>query len=816
MTEYINKYRKEFFSTDLRRAGEPNMKNKHWKLTAGMILALLLALLLLPAAAEEGVISGDLDGFFGWVYPTSVLPENAVPRDHTIQISSMVPRNAADSSRLEGLTGCTVEFVRGDEFLREAVKVTFDRMNNVNYATLAENTVVTANITIDNAALTAPGTATFVFTFQSEHYTAKKTETLRVLSPEEVPSVTELFDGPVFYLKPGDSFTTAEAAQALLKTDLLAFCVEKGLSVPQHGANIDRIQQEGLEYTEGEDVFRLTDYGIFDLTMHYFIANMQWDIPFRVQCKSYYLRGPRWVQPGQTAKYTITDEDAAASRKYTFSVSGNEAVIDAAAGELEVSENAEVGKALFVSAAPEGDAAYMMEVRVVDGQLAALPEMGTEAENGFLVPVPSGNGWNTTVSQARDNGWIYRSYGTGEGGSTLIIEARTDSLGNTFREDDLAVQTYYDGIVFNSSAKNLRKENTRIDGHTARLFTYTTVDQGGQLYRVGEIVYARNNTTLTVNVYAALEGSDESALAPVSMSDLKKIAAQIHYDEEQASIRQADTKLTLTAEEDAELVSAGRTVRMIPTFANPESVSEAMQNAGIFWEILDAATGEPTDAAVMGKDGVITVRETLEEETVVEVKAVSEAFGTKASYLLTLIPASRKISIIPEQAYYLRGTEIPVVLKAEIFPETIPPKGLVWATSLPEVSEVLSEEDGTGLVRLTGDARELTVTVTDPNGKTAKAIIRAVDPVTGLEISSRGAARPGRTMTFRAVLEPKSGVDARVEWSLDVDEEIAVIGQDGVLTVSRNAQPGTEITVICKALGAAEPIVAEERLTVEE
>ena len=71
-------------------------------------------------------------------------------------------------------------------------------------------------------------------------------------------------------------------------------------------------------------------------------------------------------------------------------------------------------------------------------------------------------------------------------------------------------------------------------------------------------------------------------------------------------------------------------------------------------------------------------------------------------------------------------------------------------------------------------------------------------------------------MTFRAVLEPKSGVDSRVEWSLDVDENIAVIGQDGVLTVSRNAKPGTEITVICKALGAAEPIVAEQRLTVEE
>ena len=223
MTEYTVK---EEFCGERRKL---NMKHTHWKWMIGCVLALLLALLLLPASAEEGVISGDLDGFFGWVYSTGSLPENAVLRDHNIQISSMVPRNAADAAGAEGLTGCTVEFVRGDEFLRDAVKVTFDRMNSVNYATLSENTVVPANITIDNAVLTAPGTATFVFTFQSEHCTAKKTETLQVLSPEEIPSVTILSDEPVFYRKPGDAFTTAEAAQALLKSDLLTFCMEKNL-----------------------------------------------------------------------------------------------------------------------------------------------------------------------------------------------------------------------------------------------------------------------------------------------------------------------------------------------------------------------------------------------------------------------------------------------------------------------------------------------------------------------------------------------------------------------------------------------------------
>ena len=42
-----------------------------------------------------------------------------------------------------------------------------------------------------------------------------------------------------------------------------------------------------------------------------------------------------------------------------------------------------------------------------------------------------------------------------------------------------------------------------------------------------------------------------------------------------------------------------------------------------------------------------------------------------------------------------------------------------------------------------------------------------------------------------------------------------MIGKDGVLTVSKNAQPGTVITVTCKALGAPEPLIAQKQVTVE-
>lgn len=796
---------------------ENGMKNAHWKFAAGWILVLLLALLLSPAQAAEGVLSGDLDSFFGWVYPAQNLPDGAVLRDQTIRISSIVGKGtAADGSApVEELTACAVEFVSGDEFLRDAVRLTIDQRNLVNPATLAESTVVTANISIDNSRLSAPGSASFTFTFRSASYSVRKEETLTVLPPEDLPSVKQLTDNPVFYRKPGDTFTTADAARLLVSADLIDFCRERNLPVPQYGANIDRIQQAGLECPESADLFCLTDYGVFDLTMHYFIANAQWDIPFRVQSKPYYLRGASWIMPGETAKYTITDEDAAASRKFTFSVTGNEAEIDPAAGVLKVSQRAEIGKPLTVAITPEGDEPYTMTVRVVGGQLSVLPETETETENGFLVPVPAGAGWNTTVSPERDNGWIYRTYGTGENGSALILEARTDSTGNVFREDDLAAMRYYDSFSFNSNARNLRSEDVRIDGHTARLYTYTTQDKSGKLYRIGEVIYTRNNTTLTMTLYASKDGAGESALSPVTMEDMKRIAAEIHYDEAQASIRQADTALSAVPEDGIGIVSAGKRIQMTASFANPEAVSGQNGNAGVLWEILDPSTGTASEDASVDRDGVVTVRENLEAETEVEVRAVSEVFGTRASCRLTLIPASRRLSVVPADSFYYVGTDLPVRLQAEIEPETVPLRGLVWSTSLPEISEVVPGEDGSAAVSFTDSPQELTVTVRDPGGRKAKSVVHIVNPVTGLEISSRGNAKPGRSMTFRAVPEPKYNIDSRFEWSLNVGEEVAVIGKDGVLTVSKNAQPGTVITVTCKALGAPEPLIAQKQVTVE-
>ena len=797
------------------------MKHAHWRTVIGIILGIFLTALLGSGSAEwkqEGVISGDLDGFFGWVYSTGTLTDGAQLRDHTLRISSIFPKGVPEgeaSVQAEGLTGCTAEFVRGDEALRNAIRITFDRTNSINYASMTENTTVTAIITIDNSQLTTGGTATFTFTFESEHYAAQKTETLIVLSGEELPSVSGMFEDPVFFLKPGASFTTANATQMLLYSNLVEFCRTRQLPVPLYGTYIDRPQQEGLIYEDSGDLFKVTDYGVFDLTLHYFIGNMQWDIPFRVQSKPYSLRGAGWVLPGQSTRYSITDEDAAASRKYTFSVSGNDAVIDPETGLLEVSPDATVGQPLTIAITPENEPPYTMNVRVVDGQLTALDEAETAAENGFHVPVPSGNGWSVTVSESRENGWIYRGNKTGESGAQLILEARTDSMGDKFREDDLAVQAYYDSIVFNSSAADLQREDIRIDGHLARMFTYTTRGQDNQLYRAGQILYTRNNSTLTLNLYALQDGATEETLQPVTMADLKKLAAGIHYAEEEASIRQGDIKLSVASDEGVSLVSAGKTAQITAAFANPEVVNEAAGNGRILWEVTDPATGMPSEWAVINGKGVLSVRDNLENETEVKITAMSETYHTQASCMMTLIPASKKISIEPETAFYYRGTETSVPLQAVILPETVPMKGLTWSTSRPEISEIIPGKDGTAQFRFTGEPMSLQVFVKDPAGKTAAATITLVDPITEVTIAARGTAQRGRSMTFSAVTEPKRGIDSRIEWSIDAGEDVAVISADGVLTIAAGAEPGTVITVTCKALGATEPLTVQEQVVVE-
>ena len=79
-------------------------------------------------------------------------------------------------------------------------------------------------------------------------------------------------------------------------------------------------------------------------------------------------------------------------------------------------------------------------------------------------------------------------------------------------------------------------------------------------------------------------------------------------------------------------------------------------------------------------------------------------------------------------------------------------------------------------------------------------------PVETVELTVKGNAKPGATVTVSAALAPREAGNKNVEWSLDVGEEIAVINANGQVRISKEAASGTKITVTCTALGAPEPV----------
>jgi hypothetical protein len=147
-------------------------------------------------------------------------------------------------------------------------------------------------------------------------------------------------------------------------------------------------------------------------------------------------------------------------------------------------------------------------------------------------------------------------------------------------------------------------------------------------------------------------------------------------------------------------------------------------------------------------------------------------------------------------------------------PATVPAVGLTWSAGKKEIVEITAADDGTAEIRPL-KAGKVTVTVKAPGGKSAKLNVNTVEPVTGLELAVKGAAKPGKTVTVSAALEPKNAGNKALEWSVDVGEDVAAITQKGQVKIAKTAEAGTVITVTCRALGAPEPIEKTIEITVE-
>ena len=179
------------------------------------------------------------------------------------------------------------------------------------------------------------------------------------------------------------------------------------------------------------------------------------------------------------------------------------------------------------------------------------------------------------------------------------------------------------------------------------------------------------------------------------------------------------------------------------------------------------------------------------------------------------MPQVKAVSVEPAELFFYTGTEGSAEVKAVLDPDTVPPLGITWTPSKKDVVEITADaENGTAVIRPLG-AGKITVAVKEPGGKNAKLSVNVIQPVETVELTVKGNAKPGGTVTVAAAVLPKQAGNKDVEWSLDVGEEIATITK-GKLKIAKTAPAGTVITVTCTAAGAPEPVTATVQVEVTE
>ena len=174
-------------------------------------------------------------------------------------------------------------------------------------------------------------------------------------------------------------------------------------------------------------------------------------------------------------------------------------------------------------------------------------------------------------------------------------------------------------------------------------------------------------------------------------------------------------------------------------------------------------------------------------------------------------PAVKKITAdVKEVLLYTNQTE-PVTVQLAAAPEGASLQGLTVAFKKEGIATCEPGENGT-LRFLPVSEGKTSANVTCGKAKLSLPV-RVVKPVTGLSLSYKGTPEPGKKITLSAAIEPKNAANKQVEWAIE-NAEAGSIDPKGNLTISKDAAPGSSITVTCKALGTGEPVEARMEITV--
>lgn len=442
--------------------------------------------------------------------------------------------------------------------------------------------------------------------------------------------------------------------------------------------------------------------------------------------------------------------------------------------------------------------------------------------DGFSLSLPDGGGWYE-AGYAKSPTYML------DNGQTLQMKVIGYLLHNFVDDDNMAAEIYNSHGWWNveklegDGYVEVSAQDTQIDGHLARILRWsqeTAQDSVTWEWQVAAreftLLYARGTVMLCLRfrIWAAKShkfGFEHLYTLPqISDEDIQLLIDGVSYDENKAEIKKSDIVVTVTAKDGAAALSAGKTLQLTASFGNKKVVNAAAKNNGIEWSVAKA-DGSAVPEITISNKGLLTVKKTLNEAVEIVVTAKSTSFNTTGEYKLMVYPAISKLTVEPAKANLYLTEELTLTIGIE--PATIPVSVLAWKVSPAGVVELTDNGDGTVTLKPL-KAGEVTVSAKESGGKNAKAAIAVGQAVSSVEVTLKGKAKPGATLTPTAKVQPSKALDKKLVWSIDVGEDIATINsKTGELKIRKAATEGTVIHVTATAQGAPEPVTGT--LTVE-
>ena len=787
---------------------------------AALCIALLAGTLGTASAAGKKRKSEETWGIArclsDWFYATGTIPEGMVT-SASYSISLYAYDNQTGSIN-EAPAVHEAVFKSGGEALKDAISFEENRDGSGNL-----NSIV---MRIDNGCLKAPGEAKFHLKFESDSLAYETDYTLRVLDWNEHPLLEKAQDHVMLNGQVGDRWLRkglvsmamtvhAEEIRTAMKLKLGQNVNEQDFYWVSWPGEVYEKETVKTVYEGDNAVEQVVRPGQWEANVGYEMGNVRYSLPLTLTVPGLYISAEGDAIPGSTVQMAV--EGLLEGRTFTWSVEGEGAVIDEKTGALAIDPNAVLGTELKVKATGSGGEEETFSLYLNDGILNSSVTMQEISSKGFNLVHPTGGSWYSDDFYRNWYGWMIYDMSYGE--NEFEVDAKTYTMdgympGGYAEDPETAKKFLEEVIVPDNVNEDSVYEYMDIDGHPALLIIGDNYSNGVFGNHHGLIFYPRNTLLLLYRVFSiAREGQGAEDIPKVTMTDLKTLVSRFGYDPAQAPFSAANAAITLSAKGDPAGITAGKNIQFKAVFADTtKTINKKNKNDEITWTVT-GADGQEVAAATVEK-GNLKVDKALEEPVDLVVKASSPIYKTEAEYRLTAMPVIRAVAVEPAELTFYAGTDTPQTVKVTLDPP-VSAKGVSWIPSREGIVEITASGDGEVSVKPLA-AGKITIAAKEPGGRNAKVNVNVVEPVAGLTLTAKGAAKPGGTVTVAAAIEPKQAGNKAVEWSLDVGEDIAAVNAKGQVKISKEAPAGTKITVTCTALGAPEPVTATIEIEVAE